>query len=115
FLLGRFGCHRLVREPRGLQRAALGAAWRRIRNAVSETRARHRAADSFIAAGAVPVSRSARQRRRAETIDVRCFVWIALAGHTVMIVKYAGVTFVNGGNYRLHGNVYIAMIFAIYI
>src|ERR1700674_70968 len=59
-LLGRLGRHRLIRESGGLQRAAL-AAWRRIRRAVAETSARHRAAYSFVAAGSVAISRSTRQ------------------------------------------------------
>src|SRR3984893_13837820 len=53
----------LIREAGGLQRAALGA-WRRIRRAVTEPGARHRAADSFITAGAVAVSSATRQRGR---------------------------------------------------
>jgi len=54
FLLRRLGgC--LIREAGGLQRAALGA-WRRIRRAVTN-QCSPRAADSFVAAGAVAVSR----------------------------------------------------------
>src|SRR6202521_2014500 len=60
FLLRCLGRGCLIREPCGLQRTALGA-WRRIRRAVTEPGARHRAADSFIAAGAVAVSRPTRQ------------------------------------------------------
>src|SRR5207302_5272405 len=77
FLLRRLGgC--LIGEPGGLQHAALGGAWRRIRRAVTEPCARHRAADSFFAAGAVAVSRPTRQSGRTKTIDVRRFVWITL-------------------------------------
>src|SRR5881396_1922315 len=74
-------------EPGGLQRAALGAAWRRIRDAVSESRACDRAVDSFVAACSVSISRSTWQCRRAKTIHVRCFVRITLAGDSVGIAK----------------------------
>src|SRR4029077_21155372 len=79
FLSRRLGCDRLIREARSLQRTALPAAWRRVRYAVSEAGARHRAANSFVAAGAVAVPRPARHCRRAKTIDVCGFVRITLA------------------------------------
>src|SRR6266436_2433754 len=60
FLLRRLGRDRLIREAGVLQCAAL-AAWRRNRRAVTEAGARHCAANSFIPAGAIAVSRSARQ------------------------------------------------------
>src|ERR1700676_2096871 len=63
FLLRCLGRGCLIREPCRLQRTALGA-WRRIRRAVTEPGARHRAADSFITAGAVAVSRPTRQSGR---------------------------------------------------
>src|SRR6266852_1627491 len=95
FLLRRFGRYRLIREAGGLQCAPLAAAWRRNRYAVSEARARHRAANSFIAAGPVAVSRSTRQGGRATTIDVRGFVRITLAGDSVGVAEAAGLYFVQ--------------------
>src|SRR5882762_8526434 len=89
----------LIREAGGLQRAALGA-WRRIRRAVTEPRARHRAADSFVAAGAVAVSRPTRQSGRTKTIDVRGFVRITLASDSVGIAETAGLHFVHRSHHR---------------
>src|SRR6267378_5760582 len=100
FLLGRFGSDRLVREAGALQRAALGAAWWRNRCAITEAGARHRAANSFIPAGAVAVSRSSRQRRRAKTIHVGGLVRIALTGYSVGIAESAGLHFVHRRHYR---------------
>src|SRR6202140_5382583 len=98
FLLRRLGgC--LIREAGGLQRAALGA-WRRVRRAVTEPGARHRAADSFIAAGAVAVSRPTRQSGGPKTIDVRGFVRITLASDSVGIAEAAGLHFVHRSHYR---------------
>src|ERR1700682_937743 len=97
FLLGRLGRDRLVREAGGLQRAALGA-WRRIRRAVTEARARHRAANSFIAAGSVTVSRSTRQCGRTKSIDVSGFVRITLTGDSVGIAEAAGLHLVHRGH-----------------
>src|SRR5216683_4725231 len=102
-LLGRFGRDCLVREAGALQCAALGAAWRRIRYAVSETRACHRAANSLIAARAVAVSRPTRQCRRAKAIDVRGFVCITLTGDSVGIAEAAGLHFVHRGHDRRRG------------
>src|SRR3984893_1939379 len=98
FLLRRLGgC--LIREAGGLQRAALGA-WRRIRRAVTEPGARHRAADSLVAAGAVAVSRPTRQSGRTKTIDVRGFVRITLASDSVGIAEAAGLHFVHRSHHR---------------
>src|SRR6266478_2486318 len=89
----------LIREAGGLQRAALGA-WRRIRRAVTEPSARHRAADSFVAAGAIAVSRTTRQSGRTKTIDVRGFVRITLTRDSVGIAEAAGLHFVHRSHHR---------------
>src|SRR6266567_4543142 len=83
-LLGRFGRDCLIREAGALQCAALGAAWRRIRYAVSE-------------------SRPARQCRRTKAIDVRGFVWITLTWDSVGIAEAAGLHFVHRGHDRRRG------------
>src|SRR5713226_847851 len=95
FFLWRLGRDRLVREAGGLQCAALAAAWRRNRRAVTEAGARHGAANSFVAAGAVAVSRSTRQCGRAKTIDVRGLVRITLTRDSVGIAEAAGLHFVH--------------------
>src|SRR5467141_2709056 len=87
----------LIREAGGLQRAALGA-WRRIRRAVTEARARHRAENSFIAARSVAVSRSTRQCGQTKTIDVSGFVRITLTGDSVRIAEAAGLHLVHRGH-----------------
>src|SRR5207244_4063389 len=69
FLFWRCAGDVLIRKASGLQRGALGA-WRWVRRAIAEAGARHGAANSFIAARAVSVSRSPSQRRRTKTIDV---------------------------------------------
>src|ERR1700674_867419 len=113
FLLGRLG-DRLIREAGGLQRAALGA-WRRIRRAVTEPGARHRAADSFIAAGAVAVSRPTRQSGRTKTIDVRGFVRITLASDSVGIAEAAGLHFVHRSHHRCRSCATCSKIADLYI
>src|SRR5467141_4635779 len=97
FLLGCLGRDRLIREAGGLQPAALGS-WRRIRRAVTQARARHCAATSLIAAGAVAVSRSTRQCGRAKSIDVSGFVRITLTGDSVGIAEAAGLHLVHRGH-----------------
>src|SRR5882762_332362 len=94
FLLRRVGHGCLIREAGGLQRAAPGARWR-IRRAITEAGARHRAANSLIAAGAVAVSRPTWQSGRTKTIDVRGFVGIPFAGNSVWIAEAAGLHFVH--------------------
>ncbi len=55
--------YRLVSKSRRLHFSLLAAARRRICDSVSKTRARHSAANSFVAAGAISIARSARQCR----------------------------------------------------
>src|SRR5467141_4117715 len=77
FLLRRLGdC--LIREAGGLQRAA----------------------DSFVAAGAIAVSRTTRQSGRTKTIDVRGFVRITLTRDSVGIAEAAGLHFVHRSHHR---------------
>src|SRR5437016_6537756 len=94
FLLRCVGHGRLIHEARGLQCAAPGAG-RRNRRAITEAGARHRAANSFIAAGAVAVAKPTRQSWRTKTIDVRGFVRITLTGDSVWIAEAAGLHFVH--------------------
>ena len=74
------------------------ARWR-IGGSVAKTRARHRAANSFVAAGAIAIARSARQCGRAQTVHVGRIVRIALTGDPVRIAKSAGLHFVH---WRFH-------------
>src|SRR5262249_37422011 len=60
FFVRRLRGHRLIREAGSLHRAALTAAWRRIRDSVTETRAGYRSANSFVASCAIAVSRPSR-------------------------------------------------------
>src|SRR5208283_366266 len=104
FLLWRFrGGRSGIAKASGDYRALLCDSTRRWNgSAVSKSRARHRAANSFFSSRSIPVAFAIRERRRTQTVHIRPMIWIALSGQAVGITKSAGLHFVDGRNHCGH-------------